>query len=73
MSFPEHISSTSLTFLDPNLLSTNLDWLYLLSMKETDGLSEKYMKNEEVCGFDAYLDFVDFTRATYMKLRYIVI
>ena len=40
MSFPDHLSSTSISFYDTNLIQ-NLDWLYLLSLKETDGLSEK--------------------------------
>ncbi|CAD8163525.1 unnamed protein product [Paramecium octaurelia] len=70
MSFPQHIPSTSLSFLDPSLLIENLDWLYLLSMKETDGLSEKSLtRGEEVSGFDAYLEQVDFTRSAYIKLR----
>lgn len=41
MSFPSHIPITSRSFLDPSLMITNLDWLYLLSIKETNGLSEK--------------------------------
>ncbi|CAD8078334.1 unnamed protein product [Paramecium sonneborni] len=70
MSFPQHIPSTSLSFLDASLLIGNLDWLYLLSMKETDGLSEKSLsKSEEVSGFDAFLEQVDFTRSAYIKLR----
>lgn len=41
MSFPDHIPQQSLSFLDPLILINNLDALYLLSLKETDGLSEK--------------------------------
>lgn len=74
MSFPDHIALNSLSFHDSETMALNLDWLYLLSMKETDGLSDKsIVKNftiaEDVQALEAYNDLVEFSRPTYLKLR----
>lgn len=73
MSFP-HISQNSDSFHNLASLSINEDLLYLLSLRYTDGLSERSIYKsiyspEDIKGLDAYGDSVEFQRDTYMKLR----
>lgn len=74
MSFP-HISQNNESFHNLSTLAVDEDLLYLLSLRYTDGLSERSLyKNiytqEDIRGLDAYIDVVDFQRETYLKLRY---
>lgn len=66
------LSSNSDSFHNLTSLSCNEDLLYLLSLRYTDGLSERSLYkgiDTDIRGLDAYSDVVEFQHDTYLKLR----